>query len=80
MGSSIGAFYGQRIVDYAHAHPDNRVDRFFLPRPNEWHDVVPGQDHDHLRAAVLAHSLWPRPVQRQRGLNGRRRTFADPGP
>ena len=32
MGAFIGAFYGQRIVDYAHAHPDNRVDRLFLGR------------------------------------------------
>ena len=30
MGAFLGAFYGQRVVDYARAHPDNRVDRFFL--------------------------------------------------
>jgi membrane-associated phospholipid phosphatase len=30
MGAFIGGFYGQRIVDYAHSHPDNRVDRLFL--------------------------------------------------
>jgi len=32
MGAFIGTFYGQRVVDYAHAHPDNRVDRLFLGR------------------------------------------------
>lgn len=31
MGAFLGTFYGLRIVDYAHAHPDNRVDRFFIP-------------------------------------------------
>ena len=30
MGAFIGTFYGARVVDYARAHPDNRVDRFFL--------------------------------------------------
>ena len=30
MGAFVGAFYGQRVVDYAHAHPNNPVDRFFL--------------------------------------------------
>jgi len=29
-GALVGAFYGQRVVDYAHAHPNNPVDRFFL--------------------------------------------------
>ena len=32
MGAFTGAFYGQRVVDYAHAHPDNRIDRLFLGR------------------------------------------------
>ena len=30
MGAFIGAFYAQRVVSYAHTHPDNGVDRFFL--------------------------------------------------
>lgn len=30
MGAFMGAFYAQRVVSYAHANPDNRVDRFFL--------------------------------------------------
>jgi membrane-associated phospholipid phosphatase len=30
MGAFVGVFYAQRVVDYAHAHPDNRVDRLFL--------------------------------------------------
>ena len=30
MGAFIGAFYGARVANYAHAHPGNRVDRFFL--------------------------------------------------
>jgi membrane-associated phospholipid phosphatase len=30
MGAFVGVFYGQRVVDYAHAHPNNPVDRFFL--------------------------------------------------
>ncbi len=30
MGAFIGVFYGARVADYARAHPDNRVDRFFL--------------------------------------------------
>ena len=30
MGAFLGTFYGLRIVDYNHEHPDNRVDRFFL--------------------------------------------------
>jgi hypothetical protein len=30
MGAFIGTFYGQRVASYAHAHPDNKVDRFFL--------------------------------------------------
>jgi len=32
MGAFVGAFYGTRVVDYAHAHRDNGVDRFFLGR------------------------------------------------
>ena len=30
MGAFVGTFFGQRIATYAHAHPDNRVDNFFL--------------------------------------------------
>jgi membrane-associated phospholipid phosphatase len=30
MGAFIGGFYGQRVVEYARAHPDNPVDRLFL--------------------------------------------------
>ena len=30
MGAFVGSFYGQRIVSYAHAHPTNKVDHFFL--------------------------------------------------
>jgi hypothetical protein len=29
-GAFLGAFYGQRVVSYAHAHPTTRVDRLFL--------------------------------------------------
>ena len=44
MGAFIGAFYGQRVVDYAHAHPDNRVDRLFLGRAlTSGMSVVPGR-------------------------------------
>jgi membrane-associated phospholipid phosphatase len=43
MGGFIGAFYGQRVVDYAHAHRDNRVDRFFLGRGlTSGTTIVPG--------------------------------------
>lgn len=31
MGAFLGTFYGLRVVDYTHAHPENRVDRFFIP-------------------------------------------------
>lgn len=44
MGAFIGAFYGQRIVHYAHAHPDNRVDRLFLGRGlTSGTTIVPGR-------------------------------------
>ncbi len=44
MGAFVGAFYGQRIVDYAHAHPDNRVDRLFLGRSlTSGTSIVPGR-------------------------------------
>jgi undecaprenyl-diphosphatase len=44
MGAFVGAFYGQRVVDYAHAHPDNRVDRFFLGRGlTSGTSIVPGR-------------------------------------
>ena len=44
MGAFLGAFYGQRIVDYANAHPDNRVDRFFLGRGlTSGTTIVPGR-------------------------------------
>jgi membrane-associated phospholipid phosphatase len=44
MGAFFGTFYGLRIVDYAHAHPDNRVDRFFLgPRKSTGLTVIPGR-------------------------------------
>lgn len=32
MGAFFGIFYGARVVDYSHDHPDNRFDRFFLGR------------------------------------------------
>ena len=32
MGVFLGAFSGQKIVDYSHAHPNNWFDRKFLPR------------------------------------------------
>lgn len=42
MGAFFGSFYGLRIVDYAHAHPDNKFDRFFLgPRKTTGLSVVP---------------------------------------
>jgi membrane-associated phospholipid phosphatase len=41
MGGFVGAFYGARIVDYARAHPDNRVDRFFLGSRQEGLSVAP---------------------------------------
>jgi len=44
MGAFVGAFYGQRIVDYAHAHPDNRVDRLFLGQGlTSGTSIVPGR-------------------------------------
>jgi len=44
MGAFVGGFYGQRIVDYAHAHPDNRVDRLFLGRGlTSGTTIVPGR-------------------------------------
>lgn len=44
MGAFIGGFYGQRIVDYAHAHPDNGIDRLFLGRGlTSGTSVVPGR-------------------------------------
>jgi membrane-associated phospholipid phosphatase len=44
MGAFIGGFYGQRIVDYAHSHPDNRVDRLFLGRGlTSGTTIVPGR-------------------------------------
>ena len=44
MGAFIGAFYGQRVVDYAHAHPDNRVDRLFLGRGlTSGTTIIPGR-------------------------------------
>ena len=30
MGAFFGTFYGYRIVTYSHAHPNNKMDRFFL--------------------------------------------------
>jgi membrane-associated phospholipid phosphatase len=42
MGAFLGAFYGERIVNYAHAHPDNRVDRLFLGKnPKSPTSIVP---------------------------------------
>jgi membrane-associated phospholipid phosphatase len=35
MGAFIGTFLGSRIVRYNHAHPDNKLDRFFLGKPKE---------------------------------------------
>jgi membrane-associated phospholipid phosphatase len=32
MGAFLGAFAGQKVVTYSHAHPDNRIDRAFLGR------------------------------------------------
>ena len=44
MGAFIGGFYGQRVVDYAHAHPDNRVDRLFLGHGlTSGTSIVPGR-------------------------------------
>ena len=44
MGAFIGAFYGQRMVDYAHAHPDNGVDRLLVgKRLTSGMSVVPGR-------------------------------------
>ena len=42
MGAFIGAFYGARVADYTHTHPNNRVDRFFLgPRVASGVTVMP---------------------------------------
>jgi hypothetical protein len=30
MGAAIGTFTGRKIVQYAHGHPDNRLDRILL--------------------------------------------------
>ena len=32
LGAFLGAFAGQKVVTYSHAHPDNRIDRAFLGR------------------------------------------------
>jgi Membrane-associated phospholipid phosphatase len=32
MGAFLGAFAGQKVVTYSHAHPDNRIDNAFLGR------------------------------------------------
>ena len=32
MGVFLGAFAGQKVVNYSHAHPDNRIDGKFLPQ------------------------------------------------
>jgi membrane-associated phospholipid phosphatase len=32
LGAFLGAFAGQKVVQYSHAHPDNRIDRKFLGR------------------------------------------------
>lgn len=46
MGAFLGTFYGIRIVDYAHAHPDNKVDRFFLgPQKTNGLTILPGRGH-----------------------------------
>ena len=30
LGAAIGTFSGIKVIQYAHAHPDNRLDRFML--------------------------------------------------
>jgi membrane-associated phospholipid phosphatase len=32
LGAFLGAFAGQKVVQYSHAHPDNRLDRKLLGR------------------------------------------------
>jgi membrane-associated phospholipid phosphatase len=32
LGAFLGAFAGQKVVTYSHAHPANRIDRAFLGR------------------------------------------------
>jgi membrane-associated phospholipid phosphatase len=32
LGAFLGAFAGQKVVTYSHAHPTNRIDRAFLGR------------------------------------------------
>jgi len=42
MGAFMGTFYGSRIVEYSHQHPDNSGDRFFLgARAQNGLSVVP---------------------------------------
>ena len=41
MGAFVGSFYGQRIVSYAHAHPTNKVDHFFLGPATPGLTIVP---------------------------------------
>jgi len=41
MGAFVGAFYGQRVVNYAHLHPSNKVDHFFLGSATPGLSVVP---------------------------------------
>lgn len=46
MGAFLGTFYGARIVEYAHGHPDNKVDRFFIPpRKTTGLTIMPGRGH-----------------------------------
>jgi len=30
VGAAVGSFSGWKVVGYSHAHPGNRLDRFFL--------------------------------------------------
>ena len=41
MGAFVGTFYGLRVVNYARAHPDNRVDHFFLGSYKPGLTVIP---------------------------------------
>jgi membrane-associated phospholipid phosphatase len=54
MGAFFGVFYGARVVDYSHDHPDNRFDRFFLGRePTEGIRL----DYRSGRGATLSYGL-----------------------
>jgi membrane-associated phospholipid phosphatase len=42
VGAAIGTFVGWKVTRYAHDHPTNSVDNFFLGRPKDDGDGITG--------------------------------------